>query len=88
MHVDIQLFGKFKKNYVLHLFYLYLALPKVEIYNAYGYSAFGKFYFIDGYLFKYNRLCVPTSSLHELLVCGAHEGGLMGHFGVVKTLYV
>ena len=32
--------------------------------------------------------CVPASSLHELLVCETHRGGLMGHFGVVKILDV
>jgi len=31
-------------------------------------------------------ICVPISSMHELLVCEAYRGGLMGHFGVVKTL--
>jgi hypothetical protein len=39
-------------------------------------------------LLKKNRLCVPTSSLHELLVREAHMSGLMGHFGVEKTLDV
>jgi hypothetical protein len=43
-----------------------------EIYNAHGPLAFDKFYLIDGYLFKENRLCVPASFLHELLVCEAH----------------
>jgi len=28
-----------------------------EIYNARGHSAFGKFYLMDGYLFKENILC-------------------------------
>jgi hypothetical protein len=59
-----------------------------EIYNACGHSAFGKFYLMDGYLFKENKLCVPASSLCELLVREAHGGGLMGHFGVTKTLDV
>jgi len=59
-----------------------------EIYNACGHSAFGKFYLMDGYLFKENRLCVPASSLRELLVREAYGGGLMGHFGVAKTLDV
>jgi hypothetical protein len=53
-----------------------------EIYNACGHSAFGKYYLMDGYLFKENRLCVPASSLRELLVREAHGGGLMGYFGV------
>ena len=39
-------------------------------------------------MFKENRLCVPVSSLRELLVREAHESGLMGHFGVTKTLDV
>jgi hypothetical protein len=26
--------------------------------------------------------------MHELLIRGAHEGGLMGHFEIVKTLEV
>jgi hypothetical protein len=47
-----------------------------------------KFYKLDGYLFKESRLCVPSSSMHELLVREAHGGGLIGHFGVVKTLVV
>ena len=59
-----------------------------KIYNACGHSAFGKFYLMDDYLFKENRLCVPTSSLRELLVREAHGGGLMGHFRVAKTLDV
>jgi hypothetical protein len=59
-----------------------------KIYNAFGHSTFGEFYLMDGYLFKENRLCVPDSYLCELLVCEAYEGGLMSHFGVMKTLDV
>ena len=51
------------------------------IYNACGHLAFGKFYLMDDYLFKKNKLCVPTSSLRELLVRKAYGGGLMGLFG-------
>ncbi|XP_012853107.1 PREDICTED: uncharacterized protein LOC105972678 [Erythranthe guttata] len=51
-------------------------------------GAYGKFYLHDGFLFRENKLCVPHSSLRELLVRESHSGGLMGHFGVAKTLGV
>ena len=41
---------------------------------------------MDFYLEKIN--CVPNCSLHDLLVREAHGGGLMGHFGISKTLGV
>ena len=59
-----------------------------NVYNACETSAFRKFYRLDGYLFKESRFCVPLNSMHELLISEAHEGGLMGHFGIVKTLDV
>ena len=59
-----------------------------SVYGACEKAAFGKFYRLDGYLFRENKLCVPNSSLRELLVREAHGGGLMGHFGVRKTLDV
>jgi len=59
-----------------------------NVYNACETSASGKFYKLEGYLFKESRLCVPLSSIRELLVREAHRGGLMGHFGAVKTLDV
>lgn len=37
-------------------------------------------------LFKEKRLCVPKGPIRELLVSEACEGGLMGNFGVFKTL--
>ncbi|KAI3459661.1 hypothetical protein Pfo_016324 [Paulownia fortunei] len=52
------------------------------------YAGCGKFYLHDYFLFRENKLCVPHSSLRELLVREAHSGGLMGHFGVAKTLGV
>ena len=51
-----------------------------NVYNACEILAFGKFYRLDGYLFKENRLCVPLSFMRELLVCEARGGGLMGAF--------
>jgi hypothetical protein len=59
-----------------------------SVFGAYEKATFGKFYRLDGYLFKENRLCVPNSSMRELLVLEAHGGGLMGNFGVRKTLDV
>ena len=44
------------------------------------------FFIHDGFLFKGKRLCVPQGSLRQSLVREAHAGGLMGHFGVAKTL--
>ena len=59
-----------------------------SVYGACEKATFGKFYRLDGYLFRENKLCVPNSSMRELLVREAHRGGLMGHFGVRKTLDV
>ena len=44
------------------------------------------FFIHDGFLFKEKILCAPQESLRQSLVREAHEGGLMGHFGVAKTL--
>jgi hypothetical protein len=43
---------------------------------------------LDGFLFRENKLCVPNCSMRELLVQESHGGGLMGHFGVTKTLAI
>ena len=42
----------------------------------------------EGFLFKENKLCVCNCSIRELLVRKSHGGGLMGHFGIAKTLDV
>jgi hypothetical protein len=57
-----------------------------DVFNASEKVAFCKFYRHDGFLFRETKLCVPMCSLCELLVREAHGGGLMGHFGVAKTL--
>ena len=59
-----------------------------NVYEACEKTTFGKFYRLDEYLFRDNRLYVPNSSMRELLVHEAHGGGLMCHFGVKKTLDV
>ena len=59
-----------------------------KIYNACGHLTSGKFYLMDGQLLKKNRLCVPASSLRELFIHEEHEGGLISHFGVAKTLNI
>jgi hypothetical protein len=57
-----------------------------DVFNACEKVAFGKFYRHDGFLFRENKLVVPMCFLRELLVREVHGGGLMGHFGVAKTL--
>ncbi|KAF8095408.1 hypothetical protein N665_0333s0001 [Sinapis alba] len=57
-----------------------------EVFKQTEKHASGKFYQLKGFLFYDNRLCVPCGSLRELYVREAHGGGLMGHFGVAKTL--
>ena len=51
-------------------------------------KAFGDFYQHEGYLFRESKLCLPNCSLRELLVREAHSVGLMGHFGIAKTLHI
>ena len=50
--------------------------------------AFQKFYRHEGYLFRDGKLCIPNCSMRDLLVRESHGGGLMGHFGVAKTLAI
>ena len=51
-------------------------------------KALGKFFRHEDFLFRENKLCVPNCSLRDLLVRESHSGGLMGHFGVAKTLAI
>jgi len=52
------------------------------IYASYGHKAQDGFYIAKGYLFKE----VSQGSIRKFLVKESHEGGLMGHFGIDKTL--
>ncbi|RDX99590.1 hypothetical protein CR513_17346, partial [Mucuna pruriens] len=49
-------------------------------------ATFHDYYRHDGFLFKGKRLCVPMSSIRQLLVKEAREGCLMGHFKELKTV--
>ncbi|KAL4369491.1 hypothetical protein GQ457_02G026600 [Hibiscus cannabinus] len=51
------------------------------IYNHCLEGAFNKFYLVEGFLFRMNRLCIPQGSIREFLVHESHLGGLIGHFG-------
>ena len=44
-----------------------------------------KFVINDGFVFRANKLCIPASSVHLLLLQEAHGRGLTGHFGIKKT---
>ena len=57
-----------------------------QIYKTCVHVAQNGFFRHNDYLFKEKRLCVPKGSIRELLVKEAHEGGLMGYFGIQKTL--
>jgi hypothetical protein len=59
-----------------------------EEYRACEKIASGKFFRLDGFLFRENKLCVPNCFMREILVQESHGGGLMGHFGVAKTLAI
>lgn len=54
-------------------------------YQTCSHTAFDGYFRHDGNLLRDKRLCVPEGSVRDLLVREAHQGGLMGHFGVQKT---
>ncbi|XP_052880476.1 uncharacterized protein LOC128286797 [Gossypium arboreum] len=57
-----------------------------EIYVNCENGVFDTFYRYEGFIFKEGKLCIPCGFVRDLLVHEAHSGGLMGHFGVNKTL--
>jgi hypothetical protein len=59
-----------------------------EEYSACEKIASGKFFRLDGFLFRENKLCVSNCSMRELLVQESHGGGLMEHFRVAKTIAI
>jgi hypothetical protein len=81
--LDVKLFG------FEHIKELYVEDHEFcEEYTACEKIASGKFFRLDGFLFRENKLCVPNCSMRELFVQESHGGGLMGHFGVAKTLAI
>ena len=59
-----------------------------SIYTKSQHKPQGGYYVNQGYLFRKGKLCIPHGSHRKLLVKESHEGGLMGHFGVEKTLSI
>ena len=49
-------------------------------------SPWNEFMQQDVLLFKNNQLCIPNCSMRENLAQEKHNGNLVGHFGVDKTL--
>ncbi|RDY09842.1 hypothetical protein CR513_05731, partial [Mucuna pruriens] len=80
---------KLNKRYAKWIKFLeqfpYIIKHKQEIYDLCATGANGGFYIHKGFLFKDKKLCVPKSSVIELLIKEAHKGGFMGHFGEYKT---
>ncbi|KAG7572507.1 Integrase catalytic core [Arabidopsis suecica] len=72
-----------------HIKEMYKDDPELgECYKDHGEGLYKAFYLQDGFLFKDKRLCIPQGSMRDLILSEAHGGGLMGHFGVDKTLAV
>ncbi|XP_017620999.1 uncharacterized protein LOC108465190 [Gossypium arboreum] len=56
------------------------------IYKCCWHGSYEKYFQHKRYLFREGKLCIPQGSVREVLINEAHSGGLMGHFGVMKTL--
>ncbi|RDX90743.1 hypothetical protein CR513_27363, partial [Mucuna pruriens] len=56
-----------------------------ETYELYANLAKEGFFRHESFLFKDRMFCKPRSSIRDFLLRKAHEGGLMSHFGEVKT---
>ena len=39
-------------------------------------------------LFKGSQLCIPRSSMRDKLIKEKHSGGMIGHFGQDKTIFI
>jgi len=79
--LEIKLFGlEFLKEMYPHDYEF------VEIFNACTKFNTNGYFMNNGYLFKEKRLCVPKCSIRDLLVRQAHEGGLLTHSGVQRTI--
>ena len=46
------------------------------------------FHIIQGLLFKSDQLCIPHTSLREVIIKEAHARGLVDHFGLNKTFHL
>jgi hypothetical protein len=65
--------------------HLHAAEFKYVLQNCRDGRTWNKFILSDGFVFRANKLCIPDSSVHLLLLQEALGGGLMGHFSVKKT---
>ena len=49
-------------------------------------NKYDEYFFQEGMLFKVIQLCILRSSMRVSLIKEKHFGGLVGHFGIDKTL--
>lgn len=59
-----------------------------EVLEACSKGSHGAYVIHGGFIFRRERLSIPSCSIRELLVREAHGGGLAGHFGMNKTLAI